>query len=346
MCPLDTIELSVAAPAAESFQWYRNEDPLTDNARISGSLTDTLTITNASYADTASYRCSATAGCVIAYSDPAAATVVVSAAIVTHPTAQTTCQGNTAAFSVEADGTMPVDYAWYHNGDPIVNGDGISGAHSSELQIENTTIADAGLYTCHVSNLCGGESSAAAELNFEAAISLQPRDTCADPGNIAVFRVQTDEIDPSQISYYWRKGETYLSDGGNVSGANTQKLTIANISAADTGEYAVTLWSTNCLFDSNTASLSVGSCPACEHMRTGDMDGDADYDLADLQSFTACIGQNITTTPVCACANVDDQNDYIDTSDWQALETLLDGRDKVGDKAYFDTTGNRQASRR
>lgn len=44
---------------------------------------------------------------------------------------------------------------------------------------------------------------------------------------------------PGTISYQWRKGGVNLSDGGNISGANTPSLTISNVSTLDGGNYDV-----------------------------------------------------------------------------------------------------------
>lgn len=52
-----TVELSVAALNADVFQWYKDDVPLTDGGRISGTATDTLIITDVQVADEGGYYC-------------------------------------------------------------------------------------------------------------------------------------------------------------------------------------------------------------------------------------------------------------------------------------------------
>ncbi len=58
-------------------------------------------------------------------------------------------------------------------------------------------------------------------------------------GNVAQFQVQAQGINP--LAYCWRKNGTNLSDGGNISGSQTNSLTVGNLAVTDTGDYDVVI---------------------------------------------------------------------------------------------------------
>jgi hypothetical protein len=65
---------------------------------------------------------------------------------------------------------------------------------------------------------------------------------------------------PSNLSFQWKKNGVALTNGGNISGANTASLTISNISASDYDTYNCEVFNSNCVqVASNTATLSPGT---------------------------------------------------------------------------------------
>ncbi len=52
--------------------------------------------------------------------------------------------GGTAAFNVEAGGTLPLSYQWYFNGNPV------SGATSPSLALSSVQLTNAGMYSVAV----------------------------------------------------------------------------------------------------------------------------------------------------------------------------------------------------
>ena len=102
-------------------------------------------------------------------------------------------------------------------------------------------------------------------------------------------------------------------------------MELSNLSPADAGQYravAATYSPLACIGDSRSATLSVGSCLCAP----GDMDGDDDFDLADLALFTACFGPARGSSPECACANVDgDANGDVNAVDWVQLVPVVAG---------------------
>jgi hypothetical protein len=79
-------------------------------------------------------------------------------AITTQPQPQTVNQGGTAAFSVSATGTTPLNYQWKFNGTNI------GGATASSYTRNNAQPADAGSYSVVVTNVAGSVTSSNAML--------------------------------------------------------------------------------------------------------------------------------------------------------------------------------------
>ena len=80
---------------------------LTDNGRITGSLSNVLTITNAQASDEGNYRVIVTNVYGAVTSSVATLTVIVPPLITQQPTNQTVIQGNSATFIVSAvDGLL------------------------------------------------------------------------------------------------------------------------------------------------------------------------------------------------------------------------------------------------
>jgi len=66
---------------------------------------------------------------------------------------------------------------------------------------------------------------------------VQPTIRTHDAGNTAILRVVAGSSEP--LSYRWFKGGVALLDGGNISGAATPTLTVAEVFGADAGAYHV-----------------------------------------------------------------------------------------------------------
>lgn len=76
--------------------------------------------------------------------------------IVTHPASQTVSAGAAVTLAVTVSDGTGVTYQWYRNGVAI------AGATGSSLTLRNLTLADAGSYTCVISNAGGSVTSSAA----------------------------------------------------------------------------------------------------------------------------------------------------------------------------------------
>ncbi|NLX23269.1 MAG: hypothetical protein GXY55_16580 [Phycisphaerae bacterium] len=115
--------------------------------------------------------------------------------------------------------------------DPVVtfNGDGVLGVSNNKGVLEHLAFAVAG---------STGPFSVDLDL-FEQMISppqilAQPASLVLCPNNAASFSVSAAGGD---LSYRWQKGESDLSDGGRITGANSHTLEIAEVVSGDAGAY-------------------------------------------------------------------------------------------------------------
>ncbi|MCH7705410.1 MAG: immunoglobulin domain-containing protein, partial [Planctomycetes bacterium] len=92
------------------------------------------------------------------------------------------------------------------------------------------------------------------------AIFFQPTSQSACDGGSASFSVGATGTPPLQ--YQWRKGNTDLVNGGNISGATTATLTIDPVSPSDAADYSVTVANVcGGPIASATATLTVDTAP-------------------------------------------------------------------------------------
>lgn len=88
------------------------------------------------------------------------------------------------------------------------------------------------------------------------AIRRHPYATKANAGATAQFNVIAEST-IGTITYQWKKNGSPLSNGGDISGANTATLSIANAEPADSDVYSVTVSVGGTSLESRAASLSV-----------------------------------------------------------------------------------------
>ncbi|MGQ9819711.1 MAG: immunoglobulin domain-containing protein [Candidatus Kapaibacteriales bacterium] len=135
-----------------SYQWRKNGQPLEDNSRISGSTTNTLTITNVNQTDNAVYDVQITNHPTGFTKNSAPANLIVKTkpTITQEPPVTLNLNaGDTLTLSVEAEGTEPLSYQWFKDNESIPE------ATNPTFQKENVTSDDAGTYHCVISNECG-----------------------------------------------------------------------------------------------------------------------------------------------------------------------------------------------
>ena len=147
--------------------------------------------------------------------------------------------GTNASFSVSAVGFPPPGYQWRFNGTNLVDNGRISGANGTNLTVSALVTTDSGNYDVVVTNAYSAVTSQVATLSvyLPAGISVPPQNTAVLVGSNAVFSVTASGSEP--LSYQWQKGGMNLVDGGRISGATSNVLTIAATTINDAGDYTV-----------------------------------------------------------------------------------------------------------
>ncbi|RPH31847.1 MAG: T9SS C-terminal target domain-containing protein, partial [Bacteroidales bacterium] len=154
--------------------------------------------------------------------------------ITLQPTNETICIGNSAHFTVEVTGSG-LTYQWRNGTVNLTDGGNISGATTSTLTINPVDISDAALnYNVVVAGTCSlKETSMNVYLvvNTSPSITIEPIDqTVCEVGGSASFWVNAIG---TGLTYQWRNGNANITDGGNISGANTAMLTISPVNISD-----------------------------------------------------------------------------------------------------------------
>jgi hypothetical protein len=150
--------------------------------------------------------------------------------IVQQPSNVAVALGGTANFSVTAGGTPPLSYQWQKGTVSIVDGNGISGATTSALQITGIEVGDEGSYRCVVTNAYGSVNSNSATLTI----------TCSTPSllNPSFEGGNTGGVATSWTGYQRATNPTTvwtIQTASPPSGAGTQYQQIANTSATGGG---------------------------------------------------------------------------------------------------------------
>lgn len=268
-CTDSSVSFSVnTSGSVLGYQWYNDATLLVDGGNISGANTATLTLNPVALSDASSnYYCIVSGSCALPITSNSAELLVNEKVTITNqpqPT-QTFCTGATATFSVVATGTG-LSYQWYNGLVPLADGGNISGATAATLTLASLSLSDASnQYNCVVSGTspCSALTSnnAALVVNESALITIQPTATqtiCA--GSFADFSLTATG---GGLSYQWYKGATMLVNGGEISGATTNSLTLNPITLADaaTDYYCVVSNSCTAGLPSNNIALVVYEAP-------------------------------------------------------------------------------------
>jgi hypothetical protein len=119
---------------------------------------------------------------------------------------------------------------------------------------------------------------------FPPAITLDPVSQSVDSGATAIFTVSASGTTP--LYYQWQKDQTDLSDGENISGANTHTLQVSSAEPSDAGDYRCIVTNNHGSATSTAAALEVTFIPpdaAC-------------FSNHDLETFTAGVADDWTSS--------------------------------------------------
>ncbi len=246
---------ATAGGEPSSYQWEKSTDsgatytPI-DAATNPSAATASLTLTDVQNDAAGLYRLVVTNAAGSSTSEASTLTVsagAVAPTVLSDPQDVTVLVGQTASFSVSANGTAPLTYQWKKNGADI------SGATSNQLTISSAQLADAGSYTVVISNSAGSITSAAATLtvNEAPAITTQPAGaTLAIGGSHTLTVVATGAPAPT---YQWKK------NGVDIPSATGASYTISSATGTDAGVYTVVVTNVAGSVTSATAPVVVGS---------------------------------------------------------------------------------------
>ncbi|MXV52347.1 hypothetical protein GS399_15335 [Pedobacter sp. HMF7647] len=231
------ISLSVTASGNNlSYQWQK------DGSNISGATTATYAKT-ATLADAGNYTCGVSNSAGIVTSATATVTINIAPPVITTNLKDKVIpEGSNAKLEIYASGSN-LTYQWKKNGIDIA---GASGPNYNIYPILDASTADAGTYTCVVSNGGGSVTTAPGVVTISQAlpgITTQPQNqTIVENGTLTLNVVATG----LGLSYQWRK------DGADISGANAANYTKSNITPTDAGAYL-------CIVTNTAGSVSSGS---------------------------------------------------------------------------------------
>jgi len=167
------------------------------------------------------------------YTSPKAYTVTVKAGAVSAPVilssppaTQAVATGSVLNLSVIASGTDPITYQWQ------LNGNNISGATASALLITSANAANAGVYTCIITNSAGTVTTSPSTL----VVSNPPVITASPVAAQSVAAGTTVNLsvsvsDPTSVTYQWQ------FNGVNIFGASSPNLILNSVTAANAGTY-------------------------------------------------------------------------------------------------------------
>jgi polygalacturonase len=210
-----------------SYQWYFN----TNTAVVNGTNA-TLTLTSVQETNAGSYFIVITNSYGSVTSAVATLTVNTPPTINTQPVGLTVIPGQSATFTVEADGSQPLYYHWYHNAANTP----VAGANSATLTLTNVQPGDAGNYFVVVSNVAASVTSSNALLTVNTnpvapVFILQPASVTAREQGNASFTGAA--VGTAPISYQWNFNDA------PISGATSNTLIFSVLQLTNAGNYTL-----------------------------------------------------------------------------------------------------------
>lgn len=189
-----------------------------------------------------------------------------------HPSDYFGDVGDTVVLSAFAEGSPEPSYQWQYSADgfaayiDVTDGGAFSGATTGELTIQPGAYADSGYYRVVANNGNGGDQisqEAFVELIYpDPVITQQPSSISSEEGSDPSFTVAVSYLGP--VVYEWYKveggGDILISNGGNISGADTATLQFTGVAAGDVGDYYVVV--TDLAGAGDTGSTQAFSVPA------------------------------------------------------------------------------------
>ncbi|HWN94769.1 MAG TPA: immunoglobulin domain-containing protein, partial [Methylomirabilota bacterium] len=182
--------------------------------------------------------------------------------IALQPTNRTIVAPAAVSFISFAVGSAPLNYQWLFDGEPLANGNGVSGATTTNLTITNSSAAHGGDYSLLVANAAGAVTSSVAKLTVITSprIVTQPLSQNVLAGSTNTFNATARGTAP--LFYQWLRSGTNLINGGNISGATSTNLRLTGVVAANAGSYFFVVTNSAGAATSVVATLTVSTAPS------------------------------------------------------------------------------------
>ncbi|MCI0534541.1 MAG: immunoglobulin domain-containing protein [Verrucomicrobiales bacterium] len=225
--------VSAAGPPPPRYQWRHN------GYDIANATNAVLNIGAVSAAEAGVYTVEVTNLFRRLVSEPAILTVLVPPRIAIPPQALSVRAGTPAEFTVTAEGTPPLTFAWLRNDQPI------NAPSTNRLVLINPSAADSGSIRVRVTNEVGSVTSDPVELRVLATAQFvrQPVGTTLNPSERLSLNVEATGTEP--FVYQWRlngqdiPGATnavYVVPSVTLEHAGTYTVVVANVAGASTSE--------------------------------------------------------------------------------------------------------------
>ena len=204
----ETVSFSVTASDAGSYQWYyRNSAADSWKSAGKNGTSAVYSFTGLKKHSGHQYRCEVKNAKGSVYSKTVSLSVVTKPVITGQPTSVTVDKGNTATFTVVADGAA--SYAWYYRLSASDTWKAISqNGSASSYMVSGLAKYSGRQYRCLVKNSAGSVYSDPATLTVacKPVITGQPADITVFTGAAAVFTVKA--VGASGYQWYYRNAST------------------------------------------------------------------------------------------------------------------------------------------
>ena len=237
-----------------SYQWKFNDNGVWKNSGMTGAKSATISIPITAERDGQQYKCVITAenGTTV---ESDIVKMIMGAKITEQPKDYTGIIGETAKFTVSADGNN-LSYQWQFLSSTGWKNSGMTGAKTATISIPITAARDGQQYRCVITSSNGASvTTNTLKLTSGVKITAQPKDCAGKINETAKFTVSADG---NNLKYQWQfLSSTGWKDSG-MEGAKTATLSVPITAARDGQQYKCVVTSANgTTATSNSAKLTV-----------------------------------------------------------------------------------------
>ena len=209
-----------------SYTWLKNGTNLSADARITGTDSSALSISNILVTDAGGYSVVVSNASGSLTSMVATLTPLGLPVITTQPVSRTVPAGTNVTFSVTASGLAALSYQWRFGQIDLPS------RTNASLSLTNVQNANAGDYDVVITNVYGGLTSSVATLTVVPAapiITTQPVSRVASVGQTVALSVAAKGTEP--MTCQWQL------NGSDLPGATGFALTLPNVNGSVNGSY-------------------------------------------------------------------------------------------------------------